>query len=81
MGFEQIGEVLAYRLGAQIVRATVAIARGAPYRTAVSVLCGLGLSLQLQRTLHALVQGGKPGLFCGIHEANPQAVVAKFQAP
>ena len=81
VGFEQIGEVLAHLLGAQIVRTAVEIRRRAPYGTGVSVLRGLGLSLQLQGALHALVQGGKAGLFYGIHEANLQAVAARFATP
>jgi hypothetical protein len=78
VGFEQIGEVGAQFLGAQIVRTAVEILGGPSYRAQVGVFCGLGLSLQLQRPLHALVQGVKAGLFCGIHAANLQAVVAKF---
>jgi len=34
---------------------------------AVRLLCGLGLSLQLRRALHALVQGVEAGLFYSIH--------------
>ena len=49
--------------------------------TRIGILCRLGLALQLQRALHTLEQGGKAGLFYGIHEANLQAVVAKVATP
>ena len=59
VGFEQIGEVRAQLLGAQIVWTAVEILGGTSDCTRVRVLCGLGLSLKLQGTLHALVQGVK----------------------
>jgi hypothetical protein len=81
VGFEQIGEVLAQLLCAQMVRTAVEVSGAASYGARVRVLCGLGLSLELQCALHALEKGGKAGLFYGVHEANLQSVIAKFATP
>jgi hypothetical protein len=69
MGLEQIGEVRAQLLCAQIVWTAVEIFSATAYGAAVRLLGGLGLSLQLQRALHALVRGGEAGLFYNVNQS------------